>query len=691
MEISIIGLFTLFGLLACSSLLYIIAQKIKLPYTVLLVLFGSLLVPFAFTESGKFLAEFHLTPEILFYVFLPVLVFESAYNMKIQSIVENIRSISLLAIVGLVVSAFSIAGLLFYILPLIGITIPFIVLLLFGVLISATDPVAVLALFKEFGAPKRLSLIFEGESLFNDATAVALFFVVLDIATSGFHGAASLLEGTVMFTSMIVLGTLFGFGMGLVTSKLIQYVRSSDFASITLGLVSAHITFIAAEFISHHMHVGAYHFAISPIIATTVAAMVLGNYGRSKISPLAEEFVDKFWGQLAFISNSLVFVLVGLLSITLPIAFPQFIVPILITVLVVALSRAISIYPVIGLLNMTKTEKYIPMSWQHLLSWGSLRGALAVTMVLLIPADFAPAGWVYDFSVREFVLALTVGCIYATLFVKATSMGYVIRKMKIDELSEFGKVQFAFAEGLVASRTLRRLEAFKERGYVGKGSYEEYKAKYTQMLNEAVAVLRPHKELTERAMKQFFVGEERDALKYIFAYNELSESVYKRILRKLNLQHEALENGEVLPEHEQEDKRDVFEWIVSRLRKFIVRQTKDDLSRDQYSYYKTQKIIAEKVLKETSQFADGYYEKLELAEDIKKECARYESYVRDLEKKIAEFPATDSHIVSEQDKYIRGSLLKKQKRLLESLSANKVLDPGVAILLEERIDEVLHR
>lgn len=687
MEISIVGLFLSFLLLALSATLYIIAKKIRIPYTVLLVLFGSALVPLAYTEYGSFLAEFHLTPEILFYIFLPILVFESAYNMKIQSIVENVRSIGLLSVVGLAISAFSIAGLLYFILPFVGLSIPFIVLLLFGTLISATDPVAVLALFKEFGAPKRLSLIFEGESLFNDATAVALFLVVLDIAMKGFKGVTSIGEGFVMFSSMIILGIFFGFLMGIITSKLIGFVRSYDYASITLGLVSAHMTFIGAEFISHHMHFGGFHFALSPIIATTICAMVLGNYGRAKISPLADEFVDKFWGVLAFISNSLVFVLVGLLSITLPIAFPQFIIPITITVFVVAAARALSIYPVIGFLNRTKKESPVPLSWQHLLSWGSLRGALAVTMVLLIPASYVPTGWNFDFTVREFVLALTVGCIYATLFIKATTIGLFIKKMKIDELSPLAEVQKNLAEGLLVARTLKRLKTFVERGYIEKSSYQDIFEVYEKNLEKIKTSLEKEKELLPRAIKLYFLGEERDALKYIFAFNELPEAVYKRILSKLNLQHEAVELGKKLPIHETKDPRDIFENSIAWIRNKIKPSTPEEKEISQFSYYKTQKIIAEKVLKETIQFEEGYYEFLGLSSFVGLEKKVYETYIKDLDSKLSEFSLSKEYLACEQKKYVTGSLKKKQMRLLEKLLANKVLDPSISLLLEEDIEK----
>ena len=386
------------------------------------------------STNFHFFGEFTLTPELLFYLLLPTLIFESAYNINVRRMVEDTWIILILSVIGLLVSTVVIAFALYFTLGLFGLSVPFIVVLLFGALISATDPVAVLALFKEYGAPRRLSLIFEGESLFNDATAVALFLVLLEVARFGYTGFDTILEGTVSFTSMMVGGALFGVLMGGIFAKLIGLVRENETASITLTVVLAHVTFILAEVLSHQLSFGGFHFYLSPIIATTIAALLMGNYGRSKIHPRAEEFVEKFWGQLAFFANSLIFILIGILFISVPTLDLNMILVVVATIFIVAIARAISIYPVVGLFNsVSSNNQKVPMAWQHLLSWGSLRGALAVTMVLLIPDDLVFTGWSMDMSPKDFLMALTVGCIFATLFIKATTIGKIMNKLKLDD------------------------------------------------------------------------------------------------------------------------------------------------------------------------------------------------------------------------------------------------------------------
>ncbi len=236
----------LFLMLAISSVSVFIAQRLKVPHTVFLVLVGVGLAILSTTPNLHFLGELKLTPELLFFFFLPTLIFESAYNINIRHLTQDALIISILAVVSLLVSTFAIAFGLDFVFGLINFDVPFMLSLVFGAIISATDPVAVLALFKEYGAPRRLSLIFEGESIFNDGTGVALFLVILAIAKSGVYTSEDVLHGTLSFIGMVVGGALFGLLFGGSFSKLIGYTRGNEFASITLTMVLAHTTFICS-------------------------------------------------------------------------------------------------------------------------------------------------------------------------------------------------------------------------------------------------------------------------------------------------------------------------------------------------------------------------------------------------------------------------------------------------------------
>lgn len=689
--------FSLFALLTASSVVYFIARRVRIPYTVLLVAFGTfVLLPLSWWQPFDFIDEFKLTPDILFYIFLPILIFESAYNISIRRLVENARSISLLAVVSLLVSTAFIGIALTLAFRLIGIHIPYELAFLFGALISATDPVAVLALFKEYGAPRRLSLIFEGESIFNDATAVALFFVILGIVIEGtgltLHSFG---DGLLTFIVMMVGGALAGLLAGGVFSTFVGWTRENEFVSITLTIALAHLTFIGTDLLSQTLVIGDFHVHISAIIATTVASMVMGNYGRSKISPQAEEFVEKFWGQFAFLANSVVFLLIGLIFSGLPFSVSSFALPVLISVIVVAVGRALSIYPVVALLNITKVEAPIPRSWQHLLAWGSLRGALAITMVLLIPDDLAIAGWQYAFSPKEFLLALTIGCIFATLFLKAPTIGPLIRRLKIDEFTDLERAEIAEARALMQTRALARLRDYGSKGYVEAAIAERLDTERTEAFKKAreavkVAVERyKDKALADRALRLYAIGIERHYLKELYAYGEVTEKVYKQISIKLTQQQERLAQGNFdIEETFKLDGKELFEHMAHWVRSVFARRDIARTPEENYMYYRAQSIIARKVLKEFDMLEEATGETLfdaSACAEARKVYGTFHTNAGDKMRKIGDGYAALIRPLSER--LARRGLLKTERRVLEDLKEKEMITPKIYIALSDEIEE----
>ncbi|MFA9262717.1 MAG: cation:proton antiporter [Undibacterium sp.] len=672
---------------------YFVAGRLKLPYTVLLVIVGSILVPLTHFEFFHFIKSFELTPELLFFVFLPVLIFESAYNMNMREMAENVRSISWLSVVSLIVSAFFVAIALFWGLRLIGFPVPFMATLVFGALISATDPVAVLALFKEFGVPRRLSLIFEGESLFNDGTSLALFLIVLDVAMAGFSGLGSILEGVFMFTTMVLGGGIFGLLMGFIFSKIIGKVQDNEHVEITLTMLVAHLTFILSELISHHLVLFGQEIKFSSIIATVMASMVIGNYGRFKISPRVEEYMEKFWGYFAFVANSLVFILMGLLFADLPIHFDQFIVPMLITVVVVMVGRALSIYPVVALVNRFKKEEPIPMSWQHLLAWGSLRGALAVTMVLLIPDSFTLPGWAYDFTVKEFIAAITIGCIYFTLCIKATTIGTMIKKMKLSDLTVLETVEYHECAALVYQEALEKLDDFHEKGYVKSDVFARLKQEYTERYEKSAAACKTLFTATPgdmgRALQMYALGMEKRFLRELYVYQEISESEYKEILNKIAIQTARVEEGKAqVSGHAERFEQDWFETLVMWFRKkFRPKPAKQEML-EEYRYYRAQEVVLAKVLRRLKSLSErfpGLY-----GDEVSTEAvvALYEGLRVDAEKKrdgVAAKIGTELAYLNES--FGRYALFKTEERMLDELLENAMLPRKVGNMLYNELKD----
>jgi len=687
----------LFVLIFISVGTYILAERARIPYTLLLVLVGTLLIPISRIPFFEFIQSFHLTPELLFFIFLPILIFESAYNMKFRDLTNNIRSISMLSVISLIISTFFIAFVLFFVLQWIHFPVPFFVTLIFGALISATDPVAVLALFKQFGAPKRLSLIFEGESLFNDGTAIALFLIVIDIALKGFHGIESVAQGIFMFLTMVIGGVGFGLLMGFLFAKLIQKVHDNENIEITLTMLMAHLTFILSELLSRHLVIAGHQIHFSSVIATVMASMVIGNYGRCKISPRVEEYMEKFWGYFAFIANSLVFILMGLLFAGLPIHFSQFFWPIIVTVLVVMIGRALSIYPVIGFLNKTKTEEHIPLSWQHLLSWGSLRGALAVTMVLLIPDDLTLSGWDYSFSIKEFISALTIGCVYFTLLVKATTIGGMIKKMKLDQLTPIETIEYHESRALIYAQTLEKLKNYKQRGFVEKTVYEKLYAEYSKEYEVSLRVLRDAFQKRRLSLKSvlsmYALGTEKRFLWKLFMYREISESVYKKVLNKIESQMTRVEKEEhQIRTLDEEFLPDWFERMVAFFRNIFMPMNNAEKMKQEYHYYRAQTIIASKVLRRLHSLTEHYVGVFGDDLVVKEVIDLYTNFSHDAEKKMMQSgEKIGESIHRENEKVGRRGFFKAEEHFLEEIVEREMLPQKISLMLYEEFRQKAYK
>lgn len=686
--LSISYVLSLFILLIITSAVYLLAKKTKLPYTVLLVLVGLLIVPISnipfLNPTLGFLTETVLTPELLFYVFLPILIFESAFNMSIRKMVENIWSISLLSVAGLIISASLIATGLYFILPLVGLNVPFIAVLLFGAIISSTDPVAVLALFKEFGAPKRLTMIFEGESLFNDGTAVALFLVILSIAKSGFHGSETIFEGIGMFLMMVILGIIFGIVMATIFSRILRRTKANEFVSINILIISAHLVFILCELINANPIFGI-HIHISSIIATTISSLFLGNYTRHSLPPKIDSYLNKSIEHLAFVANSLVFLLAGILFASTKINLTKLLLPIIITILVVATARAISVYLAIKPLNTLKLESAIPTSWQKLLAWGSLRGALAIIVVLLIPDNLKLDGWNYDFSIKELILSMTIGCILATLFIKALTIGPMIKKMKINEPTPFKKA-YGNDFGLYHLLTEKnRLSAQLNKNYIQKDYFDETSLEIEKQIKNTLKIRKDMtkeygEKLSEQTIRYAAISIEQHSLKILYDNNEVDESVYRKINGKLRLQIEKIEHGKFdeIDPSSYIDRKDIFDRLVSFIQVSIFKNDQSNMPAQKYQYYRAQAIIARKAIKILSNIQTQYNRPVFEDEAYKKLIEIYKQYQDSNEQ------SKDQVYAKHKDKLTdcinalsERSLESAKQKSLEFLNSKEIIDEDI--------------
>jgi CPA1 family monovalent cation:H+ antiporter len=673
-----------FTLLMLSIGAYLAAPRLRLPYTVLLVLVGLLLVPLSRLEAFEFLAHFRLTPDTLFFIFLPILIFESAYRIDIRDIGENAWSISLLSVASLLISAFFIAFAGYWALVLVGIELPFLVLLLFGALISATDPVAVLALFKEFGAPKRLSLIFEGESLFNDGTALALFLVVLEVALKGFQGVDTVRQGIIAFVTMLAGGILFGLVMGKAFSGLLRLARH-EHLQLTVTLAAAHLTFLLSELISSHVVILDQPIRLSSIIATVIASVVLGAEGRYTISPGIQDYMERFWSYAAFVANSLVFILLGLMFSTLSVAVVDMIVPTLVIILIVIVGRLVSVYPVIGLLNALRVEAPIPRAWQKLLAWGSFRGALAVMMVLLIPDDYVPEGWRLEPSAREFIMALTIGCIYFTIFIKATTMSGILRRFRITDMRALESLEYQEGKVYLHARALLRLLSLEEKPYVDHKALAAMRAKHAELYRQAYADFarkaRDSSPLFERVLRIHAIGIEKRTLKGLFANGELSETAYRWAAGKLDRQFRSLESRRRVRGAATDG---IPFGLAARLRRRFGLPERTPAATDLFLYYRAMAIAANEVVQSFSRLAEQEAPRLFEADAV---FAGILAMYRDFQERAIghadALVAGDRDLEREQVHLVEREIAQAQALSLEELESSEVISAKVKSVLAD--------
>ena len=345
--------FSFFWLMLLASVVAMLGRFIKIPYTIALVLTGLVVGYFGL------LPGVHLEPQILFAIFLPPLLFEACINIHFRSLQRQWKIIGILAVFGTIISIVLVGYGMHYFLGL-----PVIAALLFGAVISPTDPISVLALFKRLGVNERLSMIVEAESLFNDGIAVVLFGVIQSVLISGVF---SLSQSIFSFLVTVCGGAIIGMLVGAVASRVTKEF-DDHLLEITLTTVVAYGSYLAAE--SVH---------VSGVIAVVAASLVVGNYGLPQgMTPASRMAVLSFWEYAAFAVNSMVFLLVGLEITVMPLA--DSLLPVLVAAAVVLAARALSVYTLSALLSAA--GQLIPKRWRHVLVWSGLRGALSMAMVL---------------------------------------------------------------------------------------------------------------------------------------------------------------------------------------------------------------------------------------------------------------------------------------------------------------------
>lgn len=380
-------------LLVVASLVALVSQRIGLPYTAGLVLAG---IALAFVPVG---AELPLSRDLIFTVFLPPLIFEAALQLEWRCFREQLPLTSVLACLGIAIAGTLTAACVHWLLGWSWLGAAF-----FGVLIAATDPVSVIAAFKEMKAEPRLSMVVESESLLNDGVAAVAFTVLMGLA----GGAAPTVAGVTATLAWTSLGGL-AIGAGVALAILAVVGRTEDhLVEVTLTTVIAWGGFLAAE----HVHA-------SGVFAALAAGLIVGNRGLGGvISDVGKRHVSDFWAYAAFLANSCLFLLIGSHVARQPLTLVIGIVATVIAVTLIA--RAAAVYPLAALFRGTVLR--LPATYQHVLVWGGLRGAIGLALALSVPATVPERG---------IIIAATFGIVAFSVFVQGLTMPPLLRRWRL--------------------------------------------------------------------------------------------------------------------------------------------------------------------------------------------------------------------------------------------------------------------
>lgn len=508
-------------LFVVATAVAIAARRLKIPYTVALVATGLVL------GALHVLEPIHLTKELLFALFLPGLLFEAAFHIEFEDFWRDRTAILGLAIPGVIAAIALTTIVLEPAAEGLGLASEFTWThaLVFSALIAATDPIAVVALFKSLGTPRRLGMLVEGESLLNDGTSIVFFTLVL-----GLVGGSSLSVGglAVDFFRIVGGGVVIGGVIGIVISQVIRQV-DDPMIEITLTTIAAYGSFVAAEQLQY-----------SGVIGTVTAGMLCGNYGaRTGMSAATRVAAETFWEYVAFALNSLVFLLIGFevrlqaLLDSMPIILAAY--------FAVTLGRAIVIFGTSGLLRMVR--KHISPQWSVVLTWGGLRGALSMVLVLGLPVSFEH---------RDLLVTMTFGVVVLSILVQGLTMSPLLRMLGVVGSYE-ARLAYELARGELqaASAALTEVDRLAKSRLASPSVLHTVESQYQQRIRETEQQIEKlHLEREQLRLEELHQTRrhlllvEKERVIEAFHRGTMSQETQERLLADIDARLLRLESGE---------------------------------------------------------------------------------------------------------------------------------------------------
>lgn len=497
-------------LLIIAAAVAMFTKYIRLPYTIALVVVGIVM------GALDLLPHMLLTPELVFHIFLPILLFEAAFNIDILDLQKSARSIAILALPGVLLAATVTAIISYFGFRLWqgGPDLSWGHALLFGTIVAATDPISVLALFRELGVTRRLSLIIEGESLFNDGVAVVLFGVIVAMVQGGDF---NILSAVRQFVVSVVGGGGIGVLLGLVMAKIMSLV-DDHLIEITLTTILAFSAYLLAE----HLHV-------SGVIAVIGAGIMTGNYStKLAMSPTTRISVSDFWEYSAFLVNSVLFVMIGI-EVKI-VDFAPLWVAVLLAVAAMLCGRAAAVFvtaPIIG-----RVDKVLPGSWQGVLFWGGIRGAICMVLALSLPRDL---------PLRQLMITMIFAVVIFTLLVQGLSMKTLLKKLGLIPITTLETYEEKKGEIYALGRARLELEEMYNRGALSQRNYEIMAPPLQDRLEDLKADLHEVAAVEQKAVteelhraEERLLHAEKHGIREAYLSGIISERAMKKLLSRVD-------------------------------------------------------------------------------------------------------------------------------------------------------------
>lgn len=510
------------GGLIIGAILKSLLKHSRLPYTVGLFAIGIILGVMNRTGVFQSLPELHdavssvanINPDLILYLFLPILIFDAAYELNLHIFKKTLANATLLAAPGLIIYMLLTGALMMGVATFIpgfeSWTWAF--ALMFGALISATDPVAVVALLHELKTSKRFSTLVDAESLLNDGTGIVCFMLFFGAYAAGETTHAS---PVITFIREVGLSTLLGFLLARIVIWFITRINSEEMVQNSVIILAAYLTFILSQ----------YYLGVSGVIALVAFGLTVTYVGKPRLKPQVNTFMEHFWELLTYIANTLIFILVGVV-IAEKVDFSWGALGVLILIYIalnlIRFAMIMLLYPVMKRLGygLTRRESVI-------LTWGGLRGALAMTLALMV--SYTPA---IPEDIRSQVLFFTAGIVTLTLCINATTMRALLNRLGLTHVPSARTMLAYRIEKSIRDNSEKYLEGLKKRDALEGANWHKVENYMTAQPQE------PAKNPQNKAMlpeiRLRVLDKEKAICREIYEEGVISKPVFLRLMNSLD-------------------------------------------------------------------------------------------------------------------------------------------------------------